>query len=792
MEVNLLMWLNVAVTSAVTVFFLIKHLKSCTNKPPGGAVQPKNALGLPARGLIFLLSSLAIVSIPLLLPNPWPSTAQEAILDVGQDEAGSLTIDEAMQLPAERWRHPSIGDLNTVAITPKVFWLKVAIKSRGTVQNLVAQIAYTFIHQSTFYLMEGNHVVDSAEFAMSRSALDGSSSGIYPTFPLSASADRDRTLFVRIKSEGHVLLRLTLRPASEAALYTNLRSVLSGIFLGFVIGAICFKVLVSFRMREPLYGFNAVFEALIVVALLLYDGILLPFLPQLCEFKWITLALNETLLLIFFAFVVLYHEFFALGNNFVHASRMIKTALLCTGFCMVLAPFTGVGHVVTCILAAYGVYSVVLALGCISLLHYEHVFYFVLGLSGLLCGMAANFLGMLGVLPPCLGLDYIAYVGVIWYSLLFSLAMRRKYRIMESERNTIIEVLERKAPIEKLNQILGRSFEKSYSPSEMEATIMFIDLVGYSEISKAMGSDRVYAALASRMREFSTIVHECNGSVDRSLGDGMLCFFGYKTSLFGASPAESAFTAARRIQETTLTFHFFDDNHKKVVMPVRIGLNIGTVTVGNLGGAGRVDFTMIGNGVNFASRLEAACNPFMIMVSEEFKNSLGALAANLPGFNEIHISIKHREELIRAYEFNPFLDRAEQLARTEKDYYACLGYARQHDRQGVERCHEKVLLTTKYGTFGLTDFSIHGFGMVGDTFVGRKSVMSIGLLFSDPKVTAQVENMMLKTIDCEVRWCRCIDGRYSHGMKMVGLNSRQKMYLYEKFQEFFGRLQNAA
>src|SRR5690606_6374571 len=101
------------------------------------------------------------------------------------------------------------------------------------------------------------------------------------------------------------------------------------------------------------------------------------------------------------------------------------------------------------------------------------------------------------------------------------------------------------------------------------------------------------------------------GYVDRTLGDGMLCVFGYSAE---GGPGESqyhadqALTCAAAIQRKNIQRILDARSTGDAVFPLRIGINTAGVFIGNLGDSVNSDFTVIGNGVNFASRLEHSCD----------------------------------------------------------------------------------------------------------------------------------------------------------------------------------------
>jgi adenylate cyclase len=137
---------------------------------------------------------------------------------------------------------------------------------------------------------------------------------------------------------------------------------------------------------------------------------------------------------------------------------------------------------------------------------------------------------------------------------------------------------------------------------EREVTVMFTDIAGFSHIA----SGHSPAALADFLnRHFSLIgrrAEDTGGTIDKYIGDSMMVFWGAPAD--DPSHAENACRAALAIAEAMA-----GDNRrraKKSLLPVRlrIGIHSGRAIVGNVGAPGRVNYTLIGDTVNAAQRLE--------------------------------------------------------------------------------------------------------------------------------------------------------------------------------------------
>jgi len=163
-----------------------------------------------------------------------------------------------------------------------------------------------------------------------------------------------------------------------------------------------------------------------------------------------------------------------------------------------------------------------------------------------------------------------------------------------------------------LNFMSGREFEKSLLQNEtMDVSVAFIDICSFTSISENEAPDTVVKLLNSY---FDVIVKEIiaqGGYIDKFIGDAVMAVF---KGDFHLDRAIDACLATRRQIEKLP-----NESGQKSFMPsVSIGINSGEVVSGNIGSAAlkRLDYTVIGDAVNMAQRLQSLAKPGQILISE--------------------------------------------------------------------------------------------------------------------------------------------------------------------------------
>ncbi|MBF0442360.1 MAG: adenylate/guanylate cyclase domain-containing protein, partial [Oligoflexales bacterium] len=365
--------------------------------------------------------------------------------------------------------------------------------------------------------------------------------------------------------------------------------------------------------------------------------------------------------------------------------------------------------------------------------------------------------------------------------LLLSVALNDSLNQMVGEQMLVREALSGKFSKDNFSEDWKKAVGYLTEPSEKEVTMMFVDVVGFSSLSERLPGVRAFALLKECMNEISTIINEYGGVIDRSLGDGIFCFFGYNSSRdTSAVHARKAFDAAKKIQyESAMKAAA---GVTEAVFPLRIGINTDSVYIGNIGGEGKIDFTMIGNGVILASRLEAACNPFKIMISENTFEKLGISARDSGLFNPIKVKIKHHDELQGAYEYDVFHDNARIVEYAQDAYFQFLGYRLSEEREEVD-FEDKLMIYCTFGVFYVRDFSPSGFRVYGTTFLGRTVEFDAYLDSSDGRLAGRLKEKNLHIFRVEVRWSRSSGDEFEHGLKITSLNKAQISFIHEAITE---------
>jgi len=147
-------------------------------------------------------------------------------------------------------------------------------------------------------------------------------------------------------------------------------------------------------------------------------------------------------------------------------------------------------------------------------------------------------------------------------------------------------------------------------------TIFFSDIAGFSTFSETKKPEELVMFLNEYLSEMTRIVFENKGTLDKYIGDAVMAFWGAPLPLEDHAylTCKSALLMQRRLSEMRAKWRA----EGQTEIQVRIGVNTGEVVVGNMGGSERFDYTVMGDTVNLASRLEGANKEYgtNAMVSE--------------------------------------------------------------------------------------------------------------------------------------------------------------------------------
>lgn len=772
---------------AVTMYFGIAHLRDLARI--NAAMQVVGVRKVLRRRLLLLgATTLPLFAFLVLVPDPWSGKVDIEILDPGV-ELASWDAAALARTPHDKWRPATTRDLKFILIGGRQHRvLRVRIPPRPNTDPYVAELAYPFLARLDFLLVEGDVEIKRGSSGLDRPFSFAMHRGLYYSFDVPTDASAERMLYVGTESNGLTNLTIQLMDERTFQLATTFRALVMALTIGAFLGIMLYNLAMSLSVRDKVYVYYLVYQCLLAVFMLTYTGMVETLIPILGHENFqIRAYLNYLLILLMVASLgEFYCRFIAVKDNFPWASRGMRFLTWVALALVVPSMFLDLGSAG---LLALPFLAIAITAGIafmLPIINYRYVFYTGISLVGLGVSTILHVAGIFGLLPDNFVLEFLYGFGGVWEAIFLSLAIGDKISMMREQRNSIASALEDGGSLSRVNQVVGRSFSRNYVPREWNVSVVFINIADFSRFTERMAVPELYPLLSREMREIGRIVKEHHGSIDRSLGDGLLCYFGYERPGAPSQHARDAYQAARRIQERSIAQVLDGDAAATIVFPLSIGINAANVLVANLSSERENDFTMIGSGVNLASRLNAVCSPFRIIVSEEFKALLDKGGEQVEDLNEIFVSIKHHQDLLRAFECNPFKKVPGRLAKAERAYLDLMGYSR---KEGRFRIKGKVTLELRSprGSFSLTDFSLDGLGMAGPLLISHKTVLELEFMCKDAWVLAPLRTQLLHKVQAEVRWCRTNGDRFEHGLRFIGLNAAHKEIIFEFLNSLFTR-----
>jgi adenylate cyclase len=249
---------------------------------------------------------------------------------------------------------------------------------------------------------------------------------------------------------------------------------------------------------------------------------------------------------------------------------------------------------------------------------------------------------LIEVSPPLSG-GLLTYLGGFAYLSLTEEKEKRRIRNMFSRyvSTAVLSDIETRREDLVLSEV-GR---------RMELTIFFSDLRGFTSLSESLPAERVVEVLNCYFTKAVDIIFKHNGTLDKFMGDAIMAFWGAPAII--ENHALEAVLTALEIQKSLPEINAELIRRGLPQLKAGIGINTGEVVLGNIGSPQRLDYTVIGDNVNLASRLEGLTRFYgvSVLISEKTYKEINN---RVPGRIIDIVRVKGKAEPVRIYE--PFED----------------------------------------------------------------------------------------------------------------------------------------
>ncbi len=246
---------------------------------------------------------------------------------------------------------------------------------------------------------------------------------------------------------------------------------------------------------------------------------------------------------------------------------------------------------------------------------------------------------------------------------------------------------ERYVPADLVRRVLASGRDATIGGEHRRMTILFSDIAGFTPIAEQLEADTLVELLGEYLDGMTAPIAADGGTVDKYIGDAIMAFWG------APSPrddhARAAVVAALAMQSTLAELRARWVARGLPPVKARIGLHTGEVIVGNLGSSVRFNYTVIGDVVNLASRLEGLNKYYGtgILISEDTRLEIGdtavVRAVDL-------VSVKGKKEPVRVHEVLALAEAASDDDRrlAELSVQALDGYLARDWAASLELCRE--------------------------------------------------------------------------------------------------------
>ena len=189
------------------------------------------------------------------------------------------------------------------------------------------------------------------------------------------------------------------------------------------------------------------------------------------------------------------------------------------------------------------------------------------------------------------------------------------------DKEQILQKLSKYFSPQVYNSIFSGELDVTINTSRKDLTVFFSDIKSFTTITEKLEPEILTKLITSYLTAMTDIAITYGGTVDKYIGDAIMIFFGDPSSKGKKNDALACVSMALQMKKALRILRKgWKETGLSESLDVRMGIHSDVCTVGNFGSKDRLDYTVLGNGVNLASRLESSANSNEILISENTYN----------------------------------------------------------------------------------------------------------------------------------------------------------------------------
>jgi class 3 adenylate cyclase len=280
---------------------------------------------------------------------------------------------------------------------------------------------------------------------------------------------------------------------------------------------------------------------------------------------------------------------------------------------------------------------------------------------------------------------------------LYEKEIQSKNELLKSknQEEKLRKIFQRFVPADVITEMVEQDEIEQFMSKNTEAVVMFTDLRNFTSIAESLDPITTVSLLNTYFSEMVEIVIKNGGTIDKFMGDSMLILF--QTGNDQVKVANNAIQTGIEMNNKMKEFNKIYQKNGWPKISAGIGIHMGEVILGNIGSPQKMDYTVIGDTVNLASRLESLCKYYYtnFIISEVLYENI----ENKNIYRELdYIAVKGKTKPTKIYERLPddslFLSNEELL----KMYYTALKEYRNKEFEKAYKIFQSILETKKDDT----------------------------------------------------------------------------------------------